>query len=252
MGGQDEQASVATNIVNDALQNVANYCSITCNNNISNQDITIIGGNATINIEQSCSIVGAECQIKNLVDSQISNIINNMTQQEESNLGIFSLIGPASNTNTSITNAIKNQISQLISSTCQQDNNNTITNNTVFAQDANLNLTIGQTGNVNNAQCVLDTVAKLTLNNDVTNTVKQTESSCKDVILILIIIIVIMILFILFPLLRGLSKGLGGLAEGIGSVGKGVGQGAGSVGKGIGQGTGKAVGGSNTKTITIQ
>jgi hypothetical protein len=239
MGSQDEQANVATNIVNDALQNVANYCSITCNENISNQDITIIGGNATINIEQSCSIIGSECQIKNLIDSQISNIVKNMIQQQESNLGIYSLLGPASNESTNITNAVKNQVSQLINSACQQQDNFNITNNTVFAQDANVNLTIGQTGTVNKAQCVLDTIAKLTLNNDVTNTVKQTESSCGDVILILIIIIVIMILFILWPLLRGLSKGLGGLAEGIGSAGKGAGQAVG--------GAGQAVGGAGTK-----
>ncbi len=245
MGGQDEQASVATNIVNDALQNVANYCSITCNDNISNQDITIIGGNATINIEQSCSIIGSECQIKNLVDSQISNIVKNMIQQQESNLGIFSLLGPASNEQTNITNAIKNQISQIINSTCQQQANFDITNNTVFAQNADLNLTIGQTGNVNKAQCVLDTVAKLTLNNDVTNSVTQTESSCKDVILILIIIIIIMVLFILWPLLRGLSKGLGGLAEGIGSVGKGTGKAVGGI-------EGKAGGNSNVKTIQVK
>lgn len=64
MGSQDEQASIATSIINGSLQNIANYCTITCDNNISNLNITIIGGNATINISQSCSIIGSECMIK--------------------------------------------------------------------------------------------------------------------------------------------------------------------------------------------
>jgi hypothetical protein len=209
MGGQDEQVTLGNSIANDAMQNIANYCSISCNNNISNESITVIGGNATINLSQSCSAVGSECLVKNVVSSQISNLINNMVQQEESNLGIFSLLGPGSNESTNITNSIKNQVSQLISNTCQQDPSNTITGNTVFAQDANLKLNIGQTGNVNKAQCALDTVAKLVLNNTIQNTVKQTESSCKDLLAFLVVIIIIMILIILAPVLFAVGKRAG-------------------------------------------
>jgi len=206
MGGQDEQANISTGIVSDSLQSIANYCSITCNDNISNQNITVIGGNATISLSQSCSAVGAECQVKNLINTQIDNLIENMIKQNESNLGIFSLLGPSSNTTTNLTNSIKNQVSQIIQNTCQPAVNNNDTNNTVFAQDANLNLNIAQTGNINNAQCALDTVSKILLNNTVKNSVTQTESSCNDVILILIIIIVIALLFLIWPILRALSK----------------------------------------------
>ena len=52
-----------------------------------------------------------------------------------------------------------------------------------------------------------------------------------------------MVLFILWPLLRGLSKGLGGLAEGIGSVGKGTGKAVGGI-------EGKVGGSSNQRIIS--
>ncbi len=214
MGGQDEQVTLGNSIANDAMQNIANYCSISCNNNISNENITVIGGNATINLSQSCSAVGSECLVKNVVSSQISNLINNMVQQEESNLGIFSLLGPSSNESTDITNSIKNQISQLISNTCQQESSNTITGNTVFSQDANLKINIGQTGNVNKAQCALDTVAKLVLNNSIQNTVKQTESSCGDLLAFLVVIALIIILIVIAPILFAVGKRVGKVVSG--------------------------------------
>jgi hypothetical protein len=214
MGSQDEQSNIATNMINDSLQDIANYCSISCNNNISNQDIVINGGNATIDLSQSCSAVGSECMIKNLVNTQIKNMIDNIVKQTESNLGIFSLMGPSSNEGVNITNGIKNQISQVINNTCAPSINNNDTNNNIFAQDANLNLIIGQTGNINNAQCALDTVSKMVINNSVTNSVTQSESSCKDVILILIIIIIVCILILVWPILRALSKRTASTIEG--------------------------------------
>lgn len=221
MGGQDEQANIATGIVSDSLQSIANYCTITCNDNISNQNITVIGGNATISLSQSCSAIGAECQVKNLINTQIDNLIDNMVKQNESNLGIFSLLGPSSNSNTNLTNSIKNQVSQIIKNTCQPSVNNIDTNNTVFAQDANLNLNIAQTGNINNAQCALDTVSKILLNNTVKNSVTQTESSCKDVILVLIIIVVVALIFLIWPILRALSKRTASIIEPSGAGVKG-------------------------------
>jgi hypothetical protein len=137
-----------------------------------------------------------------------------MIQQQESNLGIFSLLGPSSSEVTNITNSIKNQVSQLITNTCHTGSNNEITNTNVFAQDpSSLNLTIAQSGSVNKAECALDTVAKLLINNDVTNSVTQTESSCGDILLILIIIAIIMLVIILFPLLRAISKRAASIIE---------------------------------------
>lgn len=214
MGSQDEQANLATTILNTSLQNVANYCSITCNNTIDNLNVTIIGGNDDITIGQGCSAIGSECMVKNIISSQVQNLVQNLTQQKESNLGIYSLLGPASSEISNITNTVKNQVSQLISNTCFVEDNNIITNSNVFAQDpSSLKLTIAQTGNVNKATCALDTVSKLLINNDIKNSATQTESSCGDILLVLIITGVILLVILVWPLLKALFKGAAGIVE---------------------------------------
>lgn len=207
MGSQDEQTvDIANSIVNGSLQNVANYCSITCNDNISNLDVVLVGGNDTVNINQSCSIIGAECLVKNVINSQIDNLVNDVIKQSSSNMGIFSLLGPSSSETANITNALKNQVSQIITNTCYISSDNSISNVGVFVQDANFNLNIAQTGSVNKSECVLDTVAKILINNSIQNDVKQTESSCGNILGILIVVIVILILFFLYPLLSTFSQ----------------------------------------------
>ena len=206
MGTQDEQVNTSTSIINNALQNVANFCSITCENNVSNVDITVIGGNESITVGGSCSAIGSECIVKNVVNAQITNLIDNIIKQSESNMGIFSLFGPGSDEDTNITNSIKNQISQVISNNCTNGGSADITNVNVFAQDANLNLIIGSNVNVNKAQCAIDTTTKLLLDNSVKNSVTQSESSCGNILLLLIIVAVIIIIIIIFPILRAISK----------------------------------------------
>jgi len=201
MGSQDEQVSLATNITNNALQNISNFCTITCTNEVNNVDITIIGGDTTINLEQTCSAVGAECIVKNVIQSEIDNMIDNMIKQQESNLGIFSLLGPSSTEVSNISNAIKNQVAQLITNNCAISSDNQTTNISIFAQDADTKLNFVQNGNVSKASCALDTVAKLVLNNQVTNSVSQSESSCGDILWILIVVAVIILLILLFPIL---------------------------------------------------
>lgn len=205
MGSQDEQANLATSIINSSLQNVSNYCAITCSSSIDNTNVTIIGGNATIDITNTCSIVGSECMIKNIISSQITNLIKNMVEQEQDNLGIFSLLGPSSSATTNISNSIKNQVSQLITNNCAIGSTDSVVNTNVFAQDANLKLTIGNTNSISKADCSLDTVAKLVLNNSVSNSVTQKQSSCGSILGILIAVIIIAIIIILFPILFSIS-----------------------------------------------
>jgi hypothetical protein len=222
MGSQDEQVSLATNIANDALQNITNYCSITCTNDVNNVDITIIGGESTINLEQTCSAVGAECLVKNVIQSQIDNMIDNMIKQSQSNLGIYSLLGPSSTESANIANSIKNQVSQLITNNCAISSENSITNVSIFAQDADTKLNFVQNGSVSKASCALDTVAKLVLNNQVTNSVAQTQSSCGDILWILIVVAVIIFLvlvgYLVFKFAGSRGGGGGGSSKGSKSV----------------------------------
>jgi hypothetical protein len=199
------------------LQGIANYCSITCNDNISNLDFVIVGGNDTVNINQSCSIVGAECLIKNVMSTQIDNLVSNILNQTQSDRSIFDLLGPSTSETTSITNSIKNQMSQLITNTCSISDTKNISNVSVFSQDANLNLNISQTGSVNNAQCVLDTVSKILINNDIKNNIDQKTSglSLGGFIGIIILIVIIVILVFIGPYLADFSQVAGQTIESV-------------------------------------
>jgi hypothetical protein len=210
MGAQDQQANLATSIVNQAQQTINNYCSISCSQNISNVNITIIGGNATVNITQTCTAIGTECAIKNLVSSEVTNLISNLVEQTQENAGIFSLLGPSMNNSTNISSAIKNQISQLVNNTCRQDINQNINALNIFALNANGTYNIAQTGSMDHATCVLDTVAKLVLTNNVANDVKQTQTSCGNIIGILIIVAIIIVIILAFPIIRSFFGGGGG------------------------------------------
>jgi hypothetical protein len=214
MGSQDEQTTdIANSIINQSLQNVANFCSISCNDNIDNLDVVIVGGNDTININQSCTIIGAECMIKSVISSQIENMVQDILNQKESNAGIFSLFGPSSSESTNITNSIKNQVSQLISNTCVISSDSNTTNVAVFAQDANLNLNIAQSGSLNHAECAIDTVAKMIIDNKIKNDVTQSESSCGNILGILIVGVIILILVFIGPYLSDAAQIIGGFIE---------------------------------------
>ena len=215
MGAQSNQVSLATSIISAAQQTVNNYCSITCNNNFSNSTITIVGGDAQIDISQTCTNIGSECTIKNLVSSEITNLIENIVQQTQSNLGILSLLGPSQSNAVNIGNAIKNQISQLINNTCNQSTNDNINGINIFAVDANTDIKYNQTGTMDHATCALDTVAKIVLNNAVSNNVKQSQSSSGNILSILIIVVIIIVIILAFPIL---SRLFGGVAGGVGGA----------------------------------
>jgi len=214
MAPSTNQVTLATSIISAAQQTINNYCSITCNNNFTNSTITIVGGDAQINIDQTCTNIGSECTIKNLVSSEITNLIENIVEQTQSNLGILSLLGPSSSNSTTIGNAIKNQISQLINNTCNQNTTNNINGVNIFAIDADTRLNYNQTGTMDHATCALDTVAKIVLNNAVSNDVKQSISSCGNVLTILIIVGVIIVGIILLPVITRLFGGVAGGAAG--------------------------------------
>jgi len=214
-GSQTETTTFATDILNTATQTINNYCSIACSNDISNVNITVVGENTTINLSQTCSAVGAECNIKNLMSSQINNLITNLIQDTQSSEGIFSLLGPSSTESENVSNAIKNAISQLVNNTCNLTSDNVANsiNATFLGNDETFNL--AQTGNMDKATCVLDTVVKNIISNDVSNTAKNSQSSCGALKYIVIALIIVAII-ILLPLIKNLFSG-GGSGKG-GSV----------------------------------
>jgi hypothetical protein len=203
MSNQTESTTFATDILNNVSQNINNYCSISCGNDFDNVDITVTGSGNTVNLSQTCSAVGAECTIKNLMSNQINNLITNLVEDTESNEGIFSLLGPSSNESENISNAIKNSITQLVNNTCNVSTTNQSNNvNAVITGNDNV-FNAAQTGDMDKATCALDTVVKNIITNTANNTAINKESSC-GILKYLVIIGAIIAILIFLPVIKNI------------------------------------------------
>ena len=149
-----------------------------------------MGNNNTVNLTQTCSAVGAECTIKNLMSNQIDNLVTNLIKDTESNEGVFSLLGPSSTESENV-------------STENQSNN---VNAVILGNNNTFNA--AQTGDMDKATCALDTIVKNVITNTANNTAINTESSCS-MLKFLIIIGVILVLVLVVPILFNLAKRIG-------------------------------------------
>jgi len=202
---QKIQTTEATNILNDSTQVINNYCSISCGDNISNTSVTVTGSNTRINLSQTCSAVGAECSIKNIIGNQIDNMITNLTKNEQkgSASGVMGLLGPSSTENENMSTAIKNSITQLVNNTCSISVENQINNVRAVIVGNNDTFNIAQTGDMDKSTCVMDTVIKNVLNNSVSNEADNKQSTLS-ILQFIIIVAIIVALVILFPLFKSL------------------------------------------------
>jgi hypothetical protein len=202
---QKIQTTEATNILNDSTQVINNYCSISCGDNISNTSVTVTGSDTRINLSQTCSAVGAECSIKNIIGNQIDNMITNLTKNEQkgSATGIMGLLGPSSTENENMSTAIKNSITQLVNNTCSISVENQLNNVRAVIVGNNDTFNIAQTGDMDKATCVMDTVIKNVLNNNVSNEADNKQSTLS-ILQFIIIVAIIVALVILFPLFKSL------------------------------------------------
>ena len=202
---QNIQTTEATDILNDATQVINNYCSISCGDNISNTSITVTGADTRINLSQTCSAVGAECSIKNIIGNQVDNMIKNLVKNEQkgSATGIMGLLGPSSTENEYMSTAIKNSITQLVNNTCSISVENKMNNIRAVIVGNNDTFNIAQTGDMDKSTCVMDTVIKNVINNNVSNEADNKQSTLS-IMQFIIIVVVILILIILFPILSRL------------------------------------------------
>ena len=199
---QKIQTVKATDILNDATQNINNYCSISCGDNISNTNIVVTGSDTRINLSQTCSAVGAECSIKNIIGNQIENMITDLTKNEQkgSATGIMGMLGPSSTESEFMSTAIKNSITQLVNNTCSISVQNKMNNVRAVIVGNNDTFNIAQTGDMDKATCAMDTVIKNVINNNVSNTTDNKQSTLS-IMQFLIIAIAIIIVVLIFPLL---------------------------------------------------
>lgn len=205
MGNNTESSTFATDILNNASQNINNFCSISCGNDFDNVNIVVTGDGNTVNLSQTCSAVGAECSIKNIIGNQVDNMIKNLVKNEQkgSATGIMGLLGPSSTENEYMSTAIKNSITQLVNNTCSISVENKMNNIRAVIVGNNDTFNIAQTGDMDKSTCVMDTVIKNVINNNVSNEADNKQSTLS-IMQFIIIVVVILILIILFPILSRL------------------------------------------------
>jgi hypothetical protein len=199
---QQIQTVKATDILNDATQVINNYCSISCGDNISNTNVVVTGSDTRINLSQTCSAVGAECSIKNIIGNQIDNMITDLSKNEQkgSATGIMGMLGPTSTENEFMSTAIKNSITQLVNNTCSISVENQMNNVRAVIVGNNDTFNIAQTGDMDKSTCAMDTVIKNVINNNVANTTDNKQSTIS-ILQFLIIAAAIVILVLVFPIL---------------------------------------------------
>jgi hypothetical protein len=203
MSNNTESSTFATDILNNASQNINNFCSISCGNDFDNVNIVVTGDGNTVNLSQTCSAVGAECTIKNLMSNQIDNLVTNLVQDTESNEGIFSLLGPSSTESENISNAIKNSITQLVNNTCNISTENQSNNVNAVITGNNNTFNAAQTGDMDKATCAIDTIVKNVITNTANNTAINKETSCGGLkFLVIIGVIIVIIMFV--PVIKNL------------------------------------------------
>ncbi len=202
---QKIQTVEATNILNDTTQVINNYCSISCGDNISNTSIVVTGADTRINLSQTCSAIGAECSIKNIIGNQIDNMITNLIKNEQkgSATGIMGMLGPSSTENEYMSTAIKNSITQLVNNTCSISADNNMNNIRAVILGNNDTFNIAQTADMDKSTCSMDTVIKNVINNNVSNTADNKQSTIS-ILKFIIIVAIIVALVILFPIFKNL------------------------------------------------
>jgi hypothetical protein len=196
-----QTASSVLTTVNYFMQNVTNTCSLSCTNSMSNTSVVVDGSSVgNINISQTCSIVGSKCTIKTILDVQITNILKSMfTQKATTDRSLLDMMGSTDvSMDIHIEETVRNSVTQLVNTTCNLSSSNTMTNTSVVFKNGATggNINIIQDSSLSQSDCILETVAKTTLLNDLTATGDQTSTTGTISVIMSAIITIVMIIAI--------------------------------------------------------
>lgn len=209
MGGSfsTNAALEAQNVSNSSIQTSKNYCESVCGNDNKNVNVIIQNStNVNIDFQQTCSVLGSSCTVKNSLDSSITNMLEATAKQTVVNVSNF-LEYNKSNNFTSITQNIRNNMAQLISNTCKNVSQNTNENIYVYVGNAKaVKVDFAQSGTVSNANCAYDNAAKITVYNSETAKVTQSVKNIGILGIIAAIIVLIIGAFVLFSLIGSLKN----------------------------------------------
>jgi hypothetical protein len=201
------QSAIFESVNNNTLQQIENKCAFVCANNTKNVDIDIVDSpNVTVDLNQTCSVAGTSCVARTYLDTEIQNSLSAIGIQKNSNDSNYLMFNASSNQAT-ITEMIRNNVSQMVSNFCNQESTNVTENLYIYVKNsANSRVTLAQSGSVSNAQCAFDVTAKMSIMNQESAKIDQSNinrGALADLIIILGIVFGIAVLFFLVFMLKG-------------------------------------------------
>lgn len=206
----DNNSYIFQSTTNKTLQDIQNQCEYVCANDTSNVAVNIIDSdNATVDLSQTCSVVGTSCVTRTYLEADIENNLNAVASQTNKNDSNYLMFNYSTN-NSTISQTIQNNISQMVSNFCKQDVNNKEENIYIYIKGSNnAKVRLGQSGNVSNAQCTFEVTSKISIINQESAKTDQkniNQGALADLIIILGLIFGIAIMFALIFMLKGGKK----------------------------------------------
>jgi hypothetical protein len=205
------QTEIATS---DIIQFSSSTCRGEVTSNISNNIITLNGVRGDVFIVQKATNT-ADCIINNNMDGSIINTLVSQAQQAytdqesllQSLIGIdFSALDYSDTTIQTIQTAVvSNRVSQTLNTSCVSISNLAYTGNIVTLTDVVGNVFLGVDSN-NNASCSMANTAKISIMNELSQSLSQTVKRINALIAIVIaIVILIAIVAIAAILIKSIS-----------------------------------------------
>ena len=159
IGVSQSYAESTQNAVADLTQQYSGTCDISCNNDMSNVDITIIRSKfGDITLDQVCSANGS-CLMSNNTNSVSDVLFKAGNSSTASDPLIFSWADPGIQTDISKSKNVQNiqqTITNAVDQSCKVTSTNQINNVNIFAEDSyGGNIQIAQSGEVG-GQCQME------------------------------------------------------------------------------------------------
>jgi ATP-dependent Zn protease len=215
MGGgpSSSVSSTVEDVVNNTLQDINNRCANVCGNQKDNLNLIITdASDVVVDLSQTCSVIGTSCMARTYLETDITNNLTAVTTQTNSNDSNYLMFNFSKN-RSSISETIRNNVSQMVNNFCLNKADNAVNNLYMYISNAkNVKVNGAQSGDVTNTQCSFDVTAKISLLNQESAKVDQTNKNVgpfADLITALVLLLGIGILFFFIFMMKGGKGGSG-------------------------------------------
>lgn len=196
MGNSSSQKITENQQILTTSTQIANSsCLITCNENIENMTLIIIGGTGDVTISQQCELSDVSCVMESSLDSNIDSILSAINSQSSEQSGVPIWDMPQNSRQTvDITQLITNSITQIQTASCEISANLTQNNNYIYIQDRNGDITLSQEIVISGATCNMTNNSSIIASSTTSSDSSQESIQKKGLGMFMMIIIILIIM----------------------------------------------------------